>query len=183
MFALHWSHAGWAYINDINGVTFCFFLVGCCSHTLNCFLCLPCSVIVGGFVNIEHCREVFNFIFLSCNVFCQHTCVLCVYVNLEPPIHWFASIEYLCRFMTFLENYFFHVVDDNKLFSVLLHCALNCLNDNKAKPMSWESWTLFLLCLTIVFQSWWSQQFGAERRGSSSSASLLLGPLKGFKMV
>ena len=82
---------------------------------------------------------MFNFIFLSCKGFCEHTCVLCVYVNLEPPIHWFASNEYLYRFMTCLENYFFHVVDDNKLFSVLLHCALNCLNVTRAKPMKWES--------------------------------------------
>lgn len=56
-----------------------------------------------------------------------------MYVNLEPPIHWFASIEYLYRFMTCLENYFFHVVDDNKLFSVLLHCALKLFKWQQSK--------------------------------------------------
>lgn len=119
-----------------------------------------------------------------------------MYVNLEPPIHWFANIEYLYRFMTCLENYFFHVVDDNKLFSVLLHCALklfkwqqsktnelgvldsipsvfNCCVSVMMKPVIWgrrrgKGWTVVSPLRTLV---------------SSFLAIMLLGPLKGFKMV
>lgn len=121
------------------------------------------------------------------------TRVLCVYVNLEPPIHWFASIEYLYRFMTCLENYFFHVVNDNKLFSVLLHCALNCLNVKKSKTNELGVLNsvpyVFNYCVSVVINLG-LEGGGHELSGyhsgsylSSSSVSMLLGPLKGFKMV
>lgn len=54
------------------------FFVGCCSYTLNCFLCLPCSIVVGGFVIVENCRDAFNFIFLVMFSLSAHMCFTCV---------------------------------------------------------------------------------------------------------
>lgn len=127
--------------------------------------------------------------------FCQHKCALCVYVNWEPPIHWFAALN-ICIDLWLAWRIIFFM--SWMTISYFLCCCIvhwNCLNGNKAKPMSWESWTLFLLCLTVVFQLWWSQQVGAGRREKRVNcnvtpldpvillmAIMLLSPLKGIKV-